>query len=177
MSWIHQHRQELRAIILALLSLALIGPWMFDRIHVPAEYTCHRPNVRLYGDFCGVPLSGLRLLSIMVGGLMSTSKGLVTGSMRFSDWGREFVFSLLGLLILLPIFSTLLLVLRRDHRRLQVFNLTAWGLALGLCLLMGLSNYPYLFWALWGIWLYIALAASTLIIELFILFTGRCTSR
>lgn len=152
-------RDYWRVILLALLSLALIGPWAFDLINVPAEYTCHAPNVRLYGDFCGVPLSGMQLLSWMASGFVTAGMGLVTGSVAFSDWLRQLVFSLLGMLVLLPILSTLLIVLRGARRRLQVFNLTAWVVALGVCLLVGISGYPKFFWALWGVWLYIGLAA------------------
>ena len=134
-----------RVILLSLLSLALIGPWMFDLIHVPAEYTCYAPIVRLYGDFCGVPLAGIKLLSMVFSGLVYTSEALVTGSIFSTDRAREYLLSLLYCLILMPVFSTLLMVLRGERRRLQVFNLVAWSLALGICLLVGLSNYPHLF--------------------------------
>jgi hypothetical protein len=161
-----------RVILLSLLSLALIGPWMFDLINVPAEYTCHAPNVRLYGDFCGVPISGFQLLSWMVSGFVTAGLGLVTGSVVFSDWFRQLVFSLLTILVLLPIISMLLMILRGERRRLQVFNLVAWGLALGLCLLIGLSNYPNLYWALWGLWLYNGLAAGGVMLEVVALRQG-----
>lgn len=157
-------RGYLRVIFLALLSLALIGPWMFDRINVPAEYTCHPPNVRLYGDFCGVPLSGIQLLSMIFSGLIFASKGVVDGSLGFTEWLRQIAFSLPGFLILLPVFSTLNIVLRRAQLSQQIFNLVAWVFALGVCLIISLSGYPRLFWALWGVWLYIGLAAGQVIL-------------
>lgn len=40
-----------RVVILLSLLVAIMGPWTFDRIHVPAQYTCSTPFVRLEGDF------------------------------------------------------------------------------------------------------------------------------
>jgi hypothetical protein len=78
---------------------------------------------------------------------------------------REFLFSLLPSLLLLPCFSTLLLILRGDRRWGQVFNVVAWGLAAGIGLLIGASSHRRVFWMLWGIWLYITLTISALILE------------
>jgi len=73
----------------------------------------------------------------------------------------------------LPFFSTLLLIVRGDRRRRQVFNVAAWGFAAGMGLLIGMFSYPKLFWMLWGIWLYIGLAVSALILEVLTLAAGR----
>ena len=162
-----------RVILLALLSLAFMGPWAFDLINVPAEYPCYAPVVRLYGEFCGVPLLGVQLLSMMFSGLISASKGLVTGSVGVSDWLRQIVFSLLGILILLPIFSTLLMILLEERRRLQMFNLVAWIVALVYCSLVVISGYPKMFWSLWGVWLYLGLSAGSVVLEVLALKRGR----
>ena len=69
--------------------------------------------------------------------------------------------------------STLLLILRRDRPRLQVFHIVVWGLAVGIGLLFGLSSLPRLFWVLWGIWLYIGLAVNALLLELLVFVVGR----
>lgn len=74
---------------------------------------------------------------------------------------------------MLPFFTTLLLILRRDGRHRQLFNIAAWGLAAGLSLLLALSRYPKLLWELWGTWLYIGLAAGALILETAALAAGR----
>jgi hypothetical protein len=164
--------------VLIVLVVAVTGPWTFDRIHVPAEYPC---SFRLEGDFCGVPMPGIRLIGWVVGGFVYTSAGLVTGAMGFAESARLFLVSLflflLVFLLVLPFFSTLLSILRRDRRRRQVFNVVAWGLAVGIGLLIGLSSYPKLYWALWGIWLYIGLAASALILEVLALVAGRRPSQ
>ena len=109
----------------------------------------------------------------MVGGFIYASKALATGSMVFYEVRGEFFFSLFLFLILTPFFSTLLLILRGDRRRLQIFNMVILSLALGLCLFLGLSNYPRLFWVLWGLWLFIAAAAAALVLEILGLKAGR----
>jgi hypothetical protein len=170
LSWINEHKTAWRVAVLIVLVVAMMGPWFFDRINVPAQYPC---SFRLEGDFCGVPIPGTRLIGWGVSGFVYTSAGLVTGAMGFIESARLFLFSLLLSLLVLPFFSTLLSILRGDRRRRQVFNVVAWGLAVGVGLLIGLSSYPKLYWALWGIWLYIGLAASALILEVLALAKGR----
>jgi hypothetical protein len=173
MLWIFEHRNVWRGAILVVMLVAIVGPWTFDVIWVPSEYPCSAPFVRLDNDFCGIPLTGIRLFRWMVEGLVQTSAELVTGAMPFIEWTREFLFGLLLFLPVLPFFSTLLLILRGDRRRRQVFNVAAWSLAGGVGLLLGTSSHPRLFWVLRGIWLYIELAASALILEVLTLAAGR----
>ena len=173
MSWIYEHHRVWRIAILVLLVVAFMGPWTFDLIYVPSEYTCSAPNIRLRDDFCGIPLSGIWLYRWMIGGFIYSSVGLVTGELVFTEWIREFLFSLLLFLPLLPIFSTLLLILRGDHQRRQMFTIVAWGLAIGVGLLWGMGNYPKFFWVVWGIWLYLGLAISALILEILVILSNR----
>ena len=172
MLWIDEHRNAWRVAVLALLPVAIMGPWAFDRIYVPSEFPCSAPNIRLEGDFCGVPLRGTTVISFMAGALINISVELVTGAIILADRAGEFLFGLFVFLVVLPFFSTLLLILRGDRRRWQVFNVAAWGLAAGMGLLIGMSSYPKLFWRLWGIWLYIGSAASALILEVLTLAAG-----
>jgi len=137
-----------------LLPVAIMGPWVFDRISVPSEYAC-TPNVRLEGDFCGIPMPGIWIL-------------FVFGS--FSP--------LLPLPIVLPFISTLLLIWSGERRRWQVFHVIAWGLAAifsGALLVM--SRRSGLDAALWGVWLYVGLAASALMLEVLMLALGRRRSQ
>ena len=180
MSWIQEHKTVWRVVILVLLMVAIMGPWIFDRINVPSEYSCS-PNIRLDGDFCGGPMPGIWILFWMVAAPISEVVGLVTGATVLSDFGVVFLkrlqASLVLLLIVLPFFSTLLLILRGDRTRQQVFNVAAWGLAAGIGLLFGLHSLPRLYWGLWGTWLYIGLAVSALILELLVLVAGRRPSQ
>jgi hypothetical protein len=179
MSWINKHQRVWRVVILVLLLIAMLGPWAFDLINVPSEFSCS-PNVRLEGDFCGMPLSGIGVFSGMVGGLINLGVRLATGATAFTDVPRELLFSLLLLLLVAPFFSTLPLILGGDRRRWRVFHVVAWGLAVGIGLLLGLFGssrlswvFSRLFWVLWGIWLYIGLAGSALILEVLVLVAGR----
>jgi len=173
MSWIAAHKKEWRVAALLLLPVAIIGPWWFDSIYVPVEYTCSPPNYRLAGDICGVPVTGLGFFRWGLPGFVDASRALVVGEMTLLDWFRGLLFSLFTLLLALPFFSTLLLVLRGDRRRLRVFSVVAWVLAAGVGLLVGLSSHPRLFWVLWGVWLYVVLAASASTLEVLTMVAGR----
>ena len=176
MLWLNEHKNDWRVVVLMIMPVAIAGPWFFDRINVPAEYTCSAPNIRLEGDFCGVPVTGLWLFRWGVPGFVYSSTELVKGAMTFLDWFRVLLFFLFLLLLVLPFISTLLLILRGDRRRRQVFSIVAWVLAAGigsLGLLIGLSRYLRLFWVLWGAWLYIVLAVSALILEGLVLAAGK----
>ncbi len=175
MSWINKHQRVWRVVILVLLLIAMMGPWTFDLINVPAEYPCSAPNIRLEGDYCGMPLTGIWIFSEMVGGLINLGVRLATGATAFTDGARELLFSLLLLLLVAPFFSTLPLILGGDRRRWRMFHVVAWGLAVGIGLLLGLSGSSRLFWVLWvwGIWLYIGLAGSALILEVLVLVAER----
>ena len=143
MSWINENRNFIRPIILIVFVVTLIGPWMFDQINVPAEYACDKPFIRLEGDFCGIPLSGFQFFSLFI---------------------------LVGLPIplLIPFFTTALVIWKKDSRRLQTINLSMWGLALILAVLVfGLQLQDKAFY-LWGLWLYLVLAMSALIVEMII---------
>ncbi len=156
MSWLAMHKNGWRVAILVGVLVAIMGPWTFEVIWVPSEppfSPCSAPYVRLDEDFCGTLMSGKWLLGWMVSGFVSGTSGLVTGAKDFSEWVREILVGLFPSLLVLPFFSTLLLILRGDRRRRQVFNIVTWGLAGGIGLLIGLFNYPELFWVLWGLWL------------------------
>jgi hypothetical protein len=163
--WMNEHKRVWRVTWLVLLLVAIIGPWTFDHIFVPSEYLCSAPFIRLEGNFCGIPLSGISLLSTMAGGLANIAGELVAGTTMFSDRFGELLFCLLGLLLILPVSSTLFLILGEDQRGRFVFHVTALSLALGASLWLAIISYPKLFWVLWGIWLYVGLTASALLVD------------
>ena len=143
MSWINENRNFIRPIILIVFVATLTGPWMFDQINVPAEYACDKPFIRLEGDFCGSPLSGFQFFSL-------------------------FILVGLSLLLLIPFFTTLLVIWKKDSRRLQTINLSMWSLALILALLLFVLQLQDKVFYLWGLWLYIMLAICTLIVEMIV---------
>ena len=166
MAWIKKNRRAWRIALLILMLVALMGPWTFDRLYVPSEYECSAPNIRLDGNFCGVPLSGVSVFFWMSSGLIPLTVGVITGEVIFSERSREFLLLLLLFLPLLPIFSTLLLIPQNDQQPRQVFTIIAWALAIGMVLFWWKNSYPNLLWVLWGIWLYIGLAVNALILEI-----------
>ena len=181
MLWINEHKGVWRVAILVVALVAIMGPWTFtDLLHVPSEYSCSVPFIRFDDDFCGTPLSGISLFRGMVKGFVYARAGLLWGAMGLVEWAHLFLFGLFLFLLVLPFFSTLLLILRGDRRGRQVFNVAAWGLAAGTGLtgkLIGFFRYTKPLWLSWGIWLYIGLAASALILEVLTLAAGRRPNR
>jgi hypothetical protein len=132
---------------------------------VPAEYTCSPPNYRLEGDFCGVPLSGLWIFIAIIGNFFSTIAKLITGAIIFNSLTRELIFSLLYLFLIVPFFTTLLLILGKDRQFwLQKLFL---GLAATIGLIfLGLSSFSVLRLTLWGFRLYVVVAVIALLMEM-----------
>jgi hypothetical protein len=166
MSWIFEHQRSWRIALLIAMTVTFLGPWSYDRIYVPAKYECSPPNIRLYGDFCGIPLPGIQFVFWTISGFFSISSSLLAGEFTFSDRMRELLIVLLLLLPSLSIISTLLLILRGNKQNRQVFSIIAWVLSIGVGLFIGLTHNPKKFWALWGIWLYIVLAIIALFLEI-----------
>ncbi len=160
MQWITQRSRAGGLCLLALLGLASLGPWAFERINVPAQYTCSAPYVRLVGDYCGQPVSGLLILVTVAGALPTLSVGTLTGQLSLADRGRELGAGLQMLLTFLPLASALVWIWSGSPGRPRLFHYAAWGLALAAVL--GLLPYalalpPRL---LWGLWLHIGLVLS-----------------
>ena len=155
---------------LGLLVLALVGPWTFEVIYVPAEYTCNPPDIRLEGDYCGVSLSGIQVISFLLDAFVSISVGFLTGTAVFADRAREYLFTLFFLLPLLPFFSTALVIFKSNSHRRQIFHLLSWGLALIIgsywSLITIATPHPEK-WRLWGIWSYMVLTIGVLILEIY----------
>jgi hypothetical protein len=202
MAWINEHKRVWRVAILALLLVAIMGPLSFELVNVPAEYPCSAPFIRLEGDFCGTPTLGIQYLVGTIVGVINRGVGLVTGATGLASRGdelfREFLFMIVvPFLLVLPFFSTLLLLARGDRRHLVLypvpvgpgqvrpstgrrlaFNIVAWSLAAGAGLLLGVPNVlrPG-WWMSWGIWLYIGLTVSALILEVLTLVAGTRPAR
>lgn len=153
-NWLVQKIEILRWMLIPLFILALLGPWSFDRIHVPAQFACEPPNIRLYGDFCGMPFSGFQIAAWTTGGIFdiafrqtSTLAGLqARGPELFAATAVLFVLGLAGL----PLISTPLVNLH-NRRRTQVVHLIALSLALLASLFALVFQFRSLRLAAWGI--------------------------
>lgn len=159
MKWISENKGYLRLVVLVLLVVALLGPWVFDQINVPAQYPCSEPFIRLEGDYCGIPLSGTWIL---FAGLTGWISALFSGEWFTAQGLRLF---LVFVLILLPVVSTAVLLLTGNRRGWVGFQIAAFVLALGLVLLSGLLTEASQYWVLWGVWLYVGVTAAALLLE------------
>jgi hypothetical protein len=172
MSFIAENKDLWRKLVTVLFLISMLGPWMFDLLNVPAQYPCGRPSVRLYGDFCGYPMSGFEVIKYANSGFFYVLDSLIKGKIA----GRimEIIFPVYTWFIILPFFSTLLLIWNKNSRRLQTINLVAWGIACLVILTMLIfqareDQFIHSLYLLWGIWLYLLVAIGIIIIEILVL--------
>jgi ABC-type Mn2+/Zn2+ transport system permease subunit len=179
MQWAHEHRKVLRITFLVGLVIALLGPWMFDQIMVPAQYTCSLPNVRLEGDFCGLPLSITWFY--FQGGIFSQLsylvKGIAAGELKLGDAVGQALVNGFLILILFPVLTTALLIWRPETSGRSMFHVIMLGLAAGIVGIMAATSYSREMWLLWGLWLYIALVICMWVVELSLMIRTRKHSR
>lgn len=158
MAWINRNIRGWRAVLVGLAVLSLFGSWTFDVIHVPAEFECSAPFVRLEGDFCGQPATGIRTILWLAGGLVSVAGRLIGGDAA----PTELLFVIIFLLPFMPVVMGLVAIVRRSERG-SGWLLAGWlaGAAASFLLLSrsGSMRVPHA----WGVWLYliVALVAAT----------------
>ena len=108
MSFVLAKESFLRKFILGAFVIAMLGPWSFDLVGVPAQFPCGFPSVRLVGDFCGFPVSGLGG-TIMVSTSIFRGLGLLIKG-YFAILRPELTALVMMLFAFLPVFSSLTLV-------------------------------------------------------------------
>jgi len=170
-AWINRRKNVVRLAMLILLLVAIVGPWTYSSDGTPPAEWCLNPNILLENGRCVRLVSGAEVLTFITGAFLSLNVQLVKGTLVLADRAREFlgVFLFMALLFLLvqPFFSTLLLIFGGDRPHHRMYHVTAWGLAASISgLLLVASCWSGLHTDLWGIWLYVALAASVLAVEL-----------
>ncbi|MCO5195847.1 MAG: hypothetical protein M9930_21525 [Anaerolineae bacterium] len=172
MSRVNDHIQQWRLVTLVLLLVALLGPWLFDRVNVPVEYPCSAPYIRLEGDFCGMPHSGMWLVATFVSGF---GRGAIAGEFSLVETGRALLSSLIPFILVMPVLSALILIWRGNNNiLLRVINVVIWGLAATLSWFMILMQTPsgILPLQFWGLWLYGGVTTANFAVEAIALF-GR----
>jgi hypothetical protein len=173
MSWLTDRKRVWRVILLALLAISTLGPWGFDVIHVPAEFPCSAPHVRLSGDFCGLPLRFFWGISAIINDLPA----MLTATAFWSYFVPNIMFIGFMQLPLLPLLSGAILLWRENHAPLHGVHLVAVKLTLlitGLqTLLLGLIG--RLHWTLWGLWLYLSTLVLLLALEIMLRRTRSAT--
>jgi hypothetical protein len=162
MSTLFENKRAWRIVALILLVIAMLGPWAYDLINVPAQYSCDGPYVRLEGDFCGLPISLLMGLGALFGSLL----GILSGDIAIGQDPFTLTLPLMLLVFIIPMFTNLYLLRHNEQARWQVFNVTAWGLAaIAAGVYLGLSGLrPHA--PPWGVLLYFVVAFGVLALEL-----------
>jgi hypothetical protein len=167
MSWLSEHKHDLRIALLVLLVVALCGPWTYTRDGVGAlpPEQCRPPLILLENGRCVRLVSGMSMLTFGIGALISLCAQLLTGAMEIGRM-REFLVVLYVLLPTLPIVSALFVFWRSESHRLRVAHAVTWGLAAGWSLLLLLTTSRPALGHVWGAWVYVGVAASSLTLEL-----------
>lgn len=146
--------KTVRIFGLVCFVLALCGPWSYDKIDVPAEYECQAPFVRLYGDFCGLPISGLGILSGLGNALGALAQPGTFGAAAAGNVGSIMLFAAGVLVILAPSAGLIRRSVGRAGGQLRLHAaLSLVALVVALTLLA--AQTPALL-QLWGLWLYAA---------------------
>ncbi len=176
MSFIVKNNVWWRIFVLALFIIAMLGSWTFDMINVPAQYPCDLPFVRLYGDFCGLPMSGFETIKWFGGGVFYIFGELIKGN--FASLIPQLVLLICIFIVVFPFFSNLLLIQNRNSRRLQIIHVLVWGMACLFALTMFVSQTnqdqfaPFVY-SLWGLWSYILLALGAIVLEILVFRSDR----
>jgi len=173
-SWLHEPERVWSFAALALLLVAFAGPWSFDLINVPSEYTCAAPFIRLKGDYCGVPLPGTWIFLALISQFALTVGHLATGTIVATQLSRGLPVLLVSCLLFLPFFGTLLTVLRRGRPRKHVLHFAVWIIAALSIVWWYLLSPPE--WPpshLWGRTIYFATALGMLALEVMLAASRR----
>src|SRR3990172_8658466 len=132
MEQVEENIQYFRIILLALLVVAIIGPWTYDLIHVPAEYPCQPPFVRLEGDFCGEPALAITSIIGVVAGIPILAREFLTEGMSLASLASMVFPFTMVFLLLLPFLTAFLLLTKQDSRRRWLFHIVGLTLVAGL---------------------------------------------
>jgi hypothetical protein len=147
--------------VLVLLTLALLGPWTLSNDGVPPPEWCRDPFLLLESGRCVELVSGITVLYFMVGVFPTLVMALGSGVPIFPLNARNILLMLAIFGLVLPYFSTLYQIHRGG--RPGVVHLATWTLA-ALAALFWLPSAQDIFpLRMWGVWLYLAVAAGQLI--------------
>lgn len=182
MKWIKEDSNFWRIVFLGLSVVGLSGPWGYDIIYLPPGFSCSEPWVRLEGDFCGLAVSpisffGEQVVQPLI--ILMSGPGPGAGGTVIGDVLQFLLFSTLHLLtmilliltmlpVLIPLLSTVILVVRGYNRNWRLFHKVALGVAGAVGIFTVIGSFLSV-WrsglAIWGVWLYTGLVAVMLYIE------------
>lgn len=167
-------RRLLRFFLGVSSGFALVGPWIYERVNVPAQYACAAPNIRIEGDYCGVPLSALALLALALAVLPAIANQVVSGVPPALDpVPAASLFTITALILAAPIVSVLWAALDRGRRRWPIALIGLWGVVFAVTLTLGILPYARPIWEAWGVWLSAGVAAIGIAVEGLLLASSR----
>ncbi len=169
--WISRRKNIVRAAVPFLLLLAIVGPWTYSSDGAPPAEWCRDPYILLESEHCVRLVSGAEVLAFMTGTFLSLNVQLVKGTLVLDDRARELigvsVVTVLLFLLVQPVFTTSLLIFGGEQPRRRMYYVVTWALAAIVSgVLLVVSCWSETCAELWGMWLYVGLAASVLALEL-----------
>jgi hypothetical protein len=171
LSWISQHNKRIRLVFLLLLPIAIIGPWTFSSDGVPPAEYCHGRSILLENRRCVKPISGANVLTIISSAVPSMILQLISDpsnlTERVNELLRVFLFLVLIFILLLPFLRILRIVLSNDRSPHLKYPELIGGSALVIStLLFIVTCQSEICLKLWGNWLYMLIAACTVVVEI-----------
>ena len=158
-----------RAAGLVLLVIAIAGPWTASPDGAPPPGWCSEPFTLIEADRCVrlVPLA--EVAAFFAKGFYEMNVQLLQGTLVLAKRGSEYLSILLLVVVLFlliqPVFSTLLLLVRGRAGRRR-YALVAGGLgAVVSVVLLALTCWTDVCAPLWGLWLYAPVAVGMLAVE------------
>lgn len=113
MSNLFHNKQLWRAASLILLGVAVLGPWYYERVYMPPEFSCTFPNAKLEGDpYCGLPIP----IFLELFGYFRWGAGisqLLSGELSLNNWNT--IFGMWRPLLILPFLTTPLAIFSRKR--------------------------------------------------------------
>jgi len=134
--------------------------------------------VRLEGDFCGLPMSGIWIPVFVGARFVELFTQMNAGERALAESITSILqtclFLVLVLFLLLPLISPWLLILKGDRKRLHWLEMASLGIAALICGIWVIGTLtPQKSLALWGSWLYIGVAIGALILEVLVMVYSR----
>jgi hypothetical protein len=164
----YRYRQAIRLTLLILFVTAILGPWTYTLDGVPPPEWCDEPFFLLNEVRCASLVSGLTILAWAPQFAMGLVYALQADPRSLPN--SLFLIALYSLLVL-PLASGLVLLLRGDSRRFQRLHLASLlfaalfgGLLPVLFEQAGITVLP----RFWGMWLFAAVAWVALAVELLV---------
>jgi hypothetical protein len=169
MSFLHEHQNLIRLVLLLLFVVALAGPWFFDEDSVEPRGYCDERFVLVAEDRCATLVPGMQVIIMLPLIVLATLLPMLLAGQLSSLPGMIAVF-----LTLLALFVPFLNNIRLLVRGSALPKRRTWRTALALATLIGaawpvLMSFmvvPLTFRLFWGIWLYVATALLALAFEL-----------